>query len=95
MVWSVTYHPDVTDDLDSLGAAEARRILDVIDERIIHGSPDKTGQPLSGNLAGCRRIRTGSYRIIYKVDGIQIEVLILGVGPRRDKKAYKSAGKRV
>ncbi|MCF6209558.1 MAG: type II toxin-antitoxin system RelE/ParE family toxin [Gammaproteobacteria bacterium] len=94
MVWEVIYHPDVTDDLDSIGAAEARRILKAIDERIINGSPDKTGKPLRGNLAGCRRIRTGSYRIIYKADDRRIEVLILAVGPRRNKDAYKTAGKR-
>jgi len=94
MVWGVTYHPDVRGDLDSIGPAEARRILKVVEERIIAGSPDKTGKPLSGNLAGCRRIRAGSYRIIYKVNGNSVEVLILGVGPRRNKEVYKNAGKR-
>jgi mRNA interferase RelE/StbE len=94
MVWEVAYHPDVTGDLDSIGVAEARRILKVVEDRIINGSPDQSGKPLRGNLAGCRRIRTGSYRIIYKVDGNSVEVLILAVGPRRDKEAYKKAGKR-
>ncbi len=95
MAWSVEYHPDVQDDLDSIGRAEARRILEVIKERIINGSPDQSGKPLTGNLAGCRRIRTGSYRIIYKVDGKRVHILVLAVGPRRDKEAYKNAGKRV
>ncbi|MDH5259248.1 MAG: type II toxin-antitoxin system RelE/ParE family toxin [Gammaproteobacteria bacterium] len=94
MVWDVTYHPEVKDDLDSIGDAEARRVLKVVKDRIIDGSPDKIGKPLRGNLAGCRRIRTGSYRIIYKVDGNSIKVLVLAVGPRRDKEVYKSAGKR-
>ena len=94
MAWDVIYHPEVQDDLDSIGTAEARRILRVVDERIINGSPDKSGKPLRSNLAGCRRIRTGPYRIIYKVDGGTIEVLILAVGPRRNKEVYKKAGKR-
>lgn len=89
MAWDVIYHPEVQDDLDSIGAAEARRIFKVIEDRIINGSPDKTGNPLSGNLTGYRRIRTGPYRIIYKVNGSAIEVLILAVGPRRIKKYIK------
>jgi len=94
MAWTVNYHPDVQDDLDSVGRGEARRILKAVEERIQNGSPDKSGKPLRNNLAGCRRIRTGSYRIIYKIDGDKVEVLVLAVGPRRNKEAYAKAEKR-
>ncbi|EJL96621.1 hypothetical protein PMI18_04638 [Pseudomonas sp. GM102] len=56
MVWGVIYHPEVQKDLDLLGAVAANRILDVIEERIINGEPDKSGKPLRASLAGCRRI---------------------------------------
>ena len=46
MVWGVIYHPDVQKDLDLLGAVAANRILDVIEERIINGEPDKSGKTL-------------------------------------------------
>lgn len=46
MVWGVIYHPDVQKDLDLLGAVAANRILDVIEERIVNGEPDKSGKPL-------------------------------------------------
>jgi len=95
MAWTVTYHPKVKEDLDSIGRAEARRILKVIEERIVNGSPDQTGKPLSGNLSGCRRIRTGSNRIIYKIENEKIEVLVLAVGLRHNKLAYNVAGKRI
>ncbi len=94
MTWTVTYHHEVQDDLDNLGKAKARRILKVINDRIINGSPDKTGKPLSGNLANCRRIRSGSYRIVYKIDGEKIEVLVLAIGPRHNKEVYNLASKR-
>ena len=48
MVWGVIYHPEVQDDLDSIGTAEARRIFKVTEDRIINGSPDKTGNPFPG-----------------------------------------------
>ncbi|WP_033046235.1 type II toxin-antitoxin system RelE family toxin [Pseudomonas fluorescens] len=95
MVWGVIYHPEVQNDLDQLGAASANRILDVIEERIIKGEPDKTGKPLRASLAGCRRIRTGDTRIVYRVDGKAIQVLIVAVGARRDKEVYDAAERRL
>lgn len=95
MAWSVIFHPEVDDDLAVLGAAEARVILKVIHERIQHGEPDKLGKPLAGVLAGCRRMRTGSTRIVYRVNAQAIEILIVAVGQRRESKVYASAARRV
>ncbi|MBV4493949.1 type II toxin-antitoxin system RelE/ParE family toxin [Pseudomonas sp. SWRI12] len=95
MAWGVIYHPEVQDDLDQLGAAAANRILDVIEARIMNGEPDKTGKPLRASLAGCRRIRTGDTRIVYRVDGKVIQVLIVAVGARRDKEVYDAAERRL
>jgi mRNA interferase RelE/StbE len=94
-MWTVNYHPGVEQDLRQLGRAEARAILKVIEERIMHGEPDKPGKPLAGVLAGCRRIRTGQTRIVYRVDGERIEVLVIAVGMRRDNEIYDVAGGRV
>jgi mRNA interferase RelE/StbE len=95
MVWGVIYHPEVQKDLDLLGAVAANRILDVIEERIINGEPDKSGKPLRASLAGCRRIRTGDARIVYRVDGKAIQVLIVAVGARRDEEVYGAAERRL
>ena len=95
MVWGVIYHPEVQGDLDQLGSAAANRILDVIEERIINGEPDKSGKPLRASLAGCRRIRTGDTRIVYRVNGREIQVLIVAVGVRRDEEVYNAAERRI
>jgi mRNA interferase RelE/StbE len=95
MAWTVNYHPEVEKDLLYLGRAEARAILKVIEERIVQGEPDKLGKPLAGQLSGCRRIRTGQTRIVYRVDGDRIEVLIIAVGMRRDNQIYDAASSRV
>lgn len=95
MAWNVIYHPEVKDDLDQLGSAVAIRILAAIKERIANGEPDKSGKPLRGTLSGCRRIRTGDTRIVYRVNGQKIQVLIIAVGARRDKEVYDAAEDRV
>jgi mRNA interferase RelE/StbE len=95
MVWTVEYHPAVKRDLIGLGRVEVAAILKVIDERIIHGEPDKAGKPLSGQLAECRRMRTGQTRIVYRVNGDRVEVLIIAVGMRRDNEIYDAATSRV
>lgn len=94
MSWSVRFHHDVEQDLRQLGYAEARRVLKVIRERIAEGEPDKIGKPLRGALAGYRRIRTGDVRIVYRINGTEI-ILILCVGARRDDEVYDSATRRV
>jgi mRNA interferase RelE/StbE len=95
MAWNVIYHSDVQLDLTRLGSAAANRILDVIEERIRDGEPEKLGKPLGGALSGCRRIRTGNTRIVYKVEGDAIQVLIIAVGARRDEEVYKVAHRRI
>lgn len=95
MTWHVIYHDAVFDDLRALGNAEARTILNVITKRIQNGEPDKLGKPLAGRLAGYRRIRTGSTRIVYRVNAEVIEVLIIAVGQRRDAGVYTAAEGRI
>ena len=95
MAWTVLYHPAVQDDFRRLGRVEARKIQTVIDERLIKGEPDNAGKQLSGALAGYRRMRTGSTRIVYRVNKGKIEILIIAVGMRRDDEVYMKAGERV
>lgn len=95
MTWRVIYHHAVAADLLSIGQAEARVILNVITKRIQNGEPDKLGKALAGRLAGYRRIRTGSTRIVYRVNADEIEVLIVAVGQRRDAAVYAAAEQRV
>ena len=89
------HHHEVFDDLRALGDAEARIVLRVITQRRKEGEPDKLGKPLTGRLAGHRRIRTGSTRIVYRVKADAIEVLIVAVGQRRDAEVYAAAEKRI
>ena len=93
-MWKVIYHPKVRSDLDLLGYAESRRIEKVIVQRIINGEPDKIGNPLSGDLAGYRRLRVSNTRIVYRVHKKEIEIFIIAIGIRRDELVYHSAKSR-
>jgi mRNA interferase RelE/StbE len=95
MAWTLAYHPDVQDDFRKLGRVEARNIQAVIIDRLQNGEPDKAGKPLHGALAGYRRLRTGATRIVYRVDGRKIEVLVIAVGMRRDDEVYEKANRRL
>lgn len=93
-MWKVIYHHEVEVDFKVLGYAEARRILKAIDERLLNGEPDKVGKPLSGDLSGCRRLRVGNTRIVYKVNKKKIEIFIIAAGMRKDEVVYKIAKRR-
>lgn len=95
MSWRVTLHPGVDADLVLLGHSEARTVLKVIRKRIEHGEPDKSGKALSGALAGFRRIRTGSTRIVYRINKTAIEVLVIATGQRRDVEVHALATERL
>ena len=84
MAWTVIVHAGVEDDLRELGTRDSRIVISVLEKRVANGEPDKLGKPLSGDLAGFRRIRTGHLRIVSRVDGVKIQVFVIAVGKRRD-----------
>ncbi|CAN5152206.1 hypothetical protein BH24PSE2_BH24PSE2_07330 [soil metagenome] len=94
MPWTVIYHPDVRDDLRSLGRTDSRRAVHAIHKRIRHGEPDKVGRALRKDLTGCRRLRVGDMRIVYSIDATAREAVILAIGRRRNEEAYRRAGRR-
>jgi mRNA interferase RelE/StbE len=48
------------------------------------GETPLAGALLSGEWQGLRRLRVGSYRVIYTFDGTTVTVAILRIGHRRD-----------
>lgn len=80
MAYSIAYKRSVKKDLAGLAKAEARRVLDKI-EKEFTARPSNC-PPLKGQFAGLRRLRVGTYRVIFVVQGD--EVLVLRIGHRRD-----------
>ena len=94
MNWEIIYHKDVDDDLQSVGPAAARRIIQTINGKLTQ-APEKFGAPLSNNLKNFRKLRIQDFRVVYKVFNKKVIVFVLAVGPRRDKEIYRSALKRI
>lgn len=93
MTWSILYHHRVEEDLESIGASAARRIVKAIDEKLTR-APMKFGALLASGLSDFRKLRVGDYRVVYQVYEKKVVVYVLAVGPRRDKEIYRMALKR-
>jgi mRNA interferase RelE/StbE len=93
MIWTVLYHHEVEEDLESIGPSAARRIVKAIGSKLTR-DPLKFGAPLSGNLTNFRKLRVGDHGVVYQVREKTVMVYVLAVGPRRDKEIYRAAVKR-
>ena len=76
----------VSQDLPKISTPEKKRIKKAIEQRLTT-NPIEFGQPLRYSLKGCRRLRVGDYRVIYKIERNNI-VLVVKNGHR--KEVYES-----
>jgi mRNA interferase RelE/StbE len=80
LAYNVVYKKSVQRDLKKLSKAEARRILNQIEEDL---SKNADAYPvLKGQFAGLRKYRVGDYRVIYAILGD--DALVLRIGHRKD-----------
>jgi mRNA interferase RelE/StbE len=75
-----------------------RRIREKIDQKIngLANEPEKQGKELGGDLEGYRSVRAVGqrYRIIYRIDGENVVVVVVALGIRKEgdkKDVYKLA----
>lgn len=71
-----------------LGIIKDRRVREKIRDSIdgLAHDPDIQGKPLLGELKGYRSVRAVGqrYRIVYRVHQVQVEVLVVAIGLRRE-----------
>jgi len=67
--------------LRRLRKADRLRLIEAIDRL---STEPAAGGVLKGEFRGLRRLRVGSYRIIYEVDEGELTVLVIRVGHRKD-----------
>ena len=80
MAYNIVYKKSVQRDLKKLPKAEARRVLNQVEEELSKHAD--TYPLLKGQFAGLRKYRVGDYRVIYAILGD--EVLVLRIGHRKD-----------
>lgn len=93
-MYKIVFHKLVEKDLNEIDRHDVKGIFKVIEKKLTI-DPISFGKPLIGGLKGCRRLRIGIYRVIYRVDGEKVLVFILKVGFRRNFEVYMEAAKRI
>ena len=80
--FSVIYYPDVKGrDIPKLNADIRQRIRKAIESRLMV-APHEFGEPLRKTLKGYWKLRSGEYRVVFRIE--DDEILILGICPRKE-----------
>ena len=80
MSWSVRIKNSARKELRRITGSDRHRLISAIDG--LAENPYR-GSALKGELTGLRRIRVGSYRILYEIRDGELVVLVVRVGHRR------------
>jgi len=81
MQWSVKIKQSALKELSRITKSDRLRIVAAIDDL---GLNPYRGSALKGDLKGLRRIRIGSYRVIYEIREAELIVLVVAAGHRRN-----------
>ena len=79
MRWSVKIKQSALKELSGITKSDRLRIVAAIDDL---GLNPYRGSALKGDLKGLRRIRIGSYRVIYEIREAELIVLVVAAGHR-------------
>ena len=67
----------IKDDIPAIPMPYKEQVKKAIRERLSQ-EPVKLGKPLKFSLFGYRRLRVGDWRIIYKINGNDVEIIKIG-----------------
>jgi mRNA interferase RelE/StbE len=82
-MYTIEYLASVTEeDIPKISHPDRKRIKKAIEDKL-QTNPIELGKPLQYSLKGCRRLRIGDYRVIYRIEESNV-VLIVKVGHRRE-----------
>ncbi len=81
MAYYVSIKQSAAKALKNIAPDDRLRIIDAIDRLKINPA---AGGVLKGEFSGLRRIRVGSYRVVYEVQDQELVVLVIRIGHRRE-----------
>jgi mRNA interferase RelE/StbE len=82
--YTIVYMSDVLDkQIKLIPKYDREKIKNLIETRLTNDPYDR-GKPLGGKWKGCWRLRSGIYRIIYKVDDNILKVYVIRIRHRKD-----------
>jgi mRNA interferase RelE/StbE len=81
VIYSLRIKESAAKEIRELPKSDRERVVAAIDG--LREDPHQ-GTQLKGNATGLRRIRVGSYRLIFEVRKSELIILVLRVGHRKD-----------
>lgn len=92
--YKLEFLPSALKEWRKLGATVRNQFAKKLDERL--AEPRIPSARLS-DFPDCYKIklRKAGYRLVYRVDGDRIVVIVIAVGKRERSDAYKAAAKRI
>ncbi|OGW60326.1 MAG: addiction module toxin RelE [Nitrospirae bacterium RBG_16_64_22] len=81
MSWAISWEKRALKELAKLDRQHRTRVVEAVEG--LAKDPFQ-GTAIEGQWEGLRRLRVGSYRVIYALDRGQLLVLVLRVGHRRE-----------
>ena len=82
MSYAIEWRPSARKQVRRLDVPARRRVLEAIEN--LRREPRPVGSVILAGSPGWRRIRIGSYRVVYEVQDDILVVLVLRVGSRGD-----------
>ncbi len=79
--YRILYTDEAKKNIGKLDPSVSKLIRKAIESLAVN--PEK-GKPLSHELAGLRSLRTSEYRVIYRLKGGELLILVVAVGHRRE-----------
>ena len=94
-MYFLDFYPEAAADWKATDKSVTTKFLKVLSRRVL--DPHIPGARLTGNLSGCYKISLNSvgYRLIYLVQDDVLRVLVISVGKRENKNAYRLAAERL
>ena len=80
MRYSIKIKQSALKEIQRIDKTDRMRIVDAIDQ--LAENPH-IGKALKGQLSGLRRIRVGSYRVVYEINQGEVLILVLRVSHRK------------
>lgn len=81
MIWQISYHPEIENDISGFPKNIKNRIRQAIEKRLLT-DPVRYGVALRRSLQGYRKLRVGDYRIIFKLS--KNNIIVLKIGHRKE-----------
>lgn len=76
-MYKIVYHPEVVSkDIPKLSQDWQQKIPHSIESKLIT-KPEVFGKPLRRSLKNYRKLRVGDYRVIFRIDGKTVIVLVI------------------